>query len=292
MILDRSHKNWVVVVGGLAAVSALVYVLFPPAGLGTYGGTLTGLVFGSVSLAIMIFAALLGARRKRPALRVGRGTTWMKGHIWLSFLLVVLVPLHSGFRMGGNLTTLIWVLFILVTVSGLVGLALQQFLPKIMTESVTLETIYDQIGFITSQLCYEADGLVTGLCGPLGVESIPPEGTKPAKLKEGLPSPDGEKLKKFYLEMLRPGLVKGGKLLPLFKTAAKIESTYSQFKLLLPTSFHGVLNRLEAITEERRQFDRQRVLHWCLHGWIWVHAPASMALLALVIVHAFVALWY
>src|SRR3990167_11379702 len=116
MLIDRAHKNWFVGITFVAAFAIVVYLLFPSS-RGTYGGTIPGLIFGGSAMALMLFAALLGERKKRPVLRVGRGSTWMKGHIWLSLLPVVFVFLHSGFRAGGLMTTVLWVLLATVTLT-------------------------------------------------------------------------------------------------------------------------------------------------------------------------------
>ena len=42
---------------------------------------------------------------------------------------------------------------------------------------------------------------------------------------------------------------------------------------------HGVVDTLESLCDQRRQFDRQARLHSWLHGWLCVHLPLSVALL-------------
>jgi hypothetical protein len=49
---------------------------------------------------------------------------------------------------------------------------------------------------------------------------------------------------------------------------------------------------LENICEEERQLIRQRRLYLWLHGWLLVHVPLSLVLIALGGVHAAVALRY
>ena len=50
----------------------------------------------------MIFAALLGARKKVPVWRVGRAQTWMRGHLWLGVLTLPLtiIQLQALFGFG------------------------------------------------------------------------------------------------------------------------------------------------------------------------------------------------
>ena len=49
---------------------------------------------------------------------------------------------------------------------------------------------------------------------------------------------------------------------------------------------------LAARMEERRELARQKMLHHWLHGWLFVHMPASVILLVLVLVHVVSVLWY
>src|SRR4051812_12888734 len=118
----------------------------------TVGGTPLGLWFGSISLAIFVFAILLSLRKKIPLWRVGTVQRWLRAHIWLTILTIPLVLLHSGFRLGGGMTTLLMVLYAVVMVSGFYGLFLQHIMPRLMKERLPAETVFEQIPHIRSQL--------------------------------------------------------------------------------------------------------------------------------------------
>src|SRR5712691_1856100 len=116
------------------------------------GGTPLGLIFGTISLSIFIFAALLGVRKKIVLWRVGTVQRWLRAHIWLTLLTIPLVILHSGFRLGAPMTTLLIVLYVIVMVSGIYGLVLQHHIPTLMMERLPAESVYEQIPHIRSQL--------------------------------------------------------------------------------------------------------------------------------------------
>src|SRR2546421_2234187 len=116
------------------------------------GGTPLGLIFGAVALSIFIFAALLGVRKKLVLWRVGTVQRWLRAHIWLTLLTIPLVILHSGFRLGGPMTTLIVILYIVVMVSGIYGLVLQHYMPSVMMERLPAESVYEQIPHIRANL--------------------------------------------------------------------------------------------------------------------------------------------
>lgn len=123
----------------------------------TVGGTPLGLWFGSISLAIFVFAALLSLRKKIPLWRVGTVQRWLRAHIWLTILTIPLILLHSGFRFGGPMTTFLMVLYGLVMVSGFYGLFLQHLMPRLMKERLPAETVFEQIPHIRSQLAVAAE---------------------------------------------------------------------------------------------------------------------------------------
>src|SRR3954466_9140780 len=123
----------------------------------TVGGTPLGLWFGSISLGIFIFAALLSLRKKIPLWRVGTVQRWLRAHIWLTLLTIPLVILHSGFRLGGPMTTLLMGLYAIVMVSGIYGLFLQHLMPRLMKERLPAETVFEQIPHIRSQLAAVAE---------------------------------------------------------------------------------------------------------------------------------------
>src|SRR5258708_4735912 len=145
----------------ILGISALLYGIYRvPARDGSMGGTALGLTYGATGFAFMIFAALLGARKKVPVWRVGRAQTWMRGHLWLGLLSLPVLVLHSGLRYGHGLTAVLMTLLIIVVASGVFGAVLQHYMPHVMTREVTMETIYEEIGHVRAQLLEEAEELV------------------------------------------------------------------------------------------------------------------------------------
>src|SRR5438552_11111658 len=162
-IFNRAHAPWFVFVIVATLFATWIYVgNFAPESLSprfrppprfiqtpsehrSVGGTPLGLIFGATSLSIFVFAALLGVRKKIVLWRIGNIQRWLRAHIWLTLLTVPLVLLHSGFRLGGAITTLLMVLFAIVIMSGLYGLVLQHIMPRLMKERLPAETVYEQI---------------------------------------------------------------------------------------------------------------------------------------------------
>ena len=247
----------------------------------------------------MLFAGLLGLRKKFPVWRVGRAQNWMRGHLWLGLVSFPLILLHGGFHFGGLLTRVLMWLFIFVFTSGLLGAALQHFMPRFQTAQLPLETIYEQIDRVRGQLTEEAQKLVEEACAALQGEvssaSERQRATAAAAganwdvtVAAGLDADEqaSSELRRFLSAELRPYLVRTGPRGTRMGDAALAEAMFRQLRVLFPPNLHSCIDDLENICEEKRQLDKQNRLHKILHGWLLVHIPLSYALLVLGAWHA------
>ena len=307
MLIDRTHRKWFVgSLIGLAVATAVYvpYALHSPAG--AKGGSVLGLIYGSVGSAFMLFAGLLGARKKFPIWRVGRAQSWMRGHLWLGFLSFPLILFHGGFHFGGTLTTVLMWLFIIVFASGIFGAALQHFLPRITTEQLPMETIYEQIERVRGQLVDEASRLAEEALGALhGDLLLSTERQRAAAAGAGSVSGDvtvaagleaseelAQQLQDFVSRELVPFLQNVGPGKLSLADPDRARGMFQQLRILLPENLRSTVDDWENICEEKRQLDRQSRYHKLLHGWLLVHIPVSYALLLLGTIHAVIALRY
>jgi len=289
--IDRTHKSWLLASLAMLGAAALVYTLArPAASRGSMGGTPIGLAFGTLGFAFMIFAALLGARKKVPVWRLGRAQMWMRGHLWLGLLSLPLILLHSGFRYGHGLTALLMTLLIVVVASGLFGAALQHYLPSVITREVTMETIYEEIDHVRAQLREEAEQLVAAASKQSAAAVAAGAGSTVTEIavSEDVAAP----LRSFFEQQLAPFLADPGARGRALANAALANSAFAQLRMLVPPALHETIGDLENICDEQRQLTRQAQLHRWLHGWLLLHIPLSFALLVLGAVHAVMALRY
>lgn len=208
------------------------------------GSTLPGFLAGLTASTIIVYDASFALRRWERLrnwiarrLHVSRTERLvpcrpahdrLRRHIWLGLLSVPLVYLHCGPYWGGTLSSALFVGFALVIASGVYGLLLQQFLPRLMRLEVPDETIYAQIPELIEQLRWEAELLVQATCG--AIELLPvtagaasePAGPDPMVLAArahrvgrgaGLldhvpraPIPRTEALRSFYRDRIAPFL--------------------------------------------------------------------------------------
>jgi hypothetical protein len=304
LLIDHTHRNWFIgsVISLVAAT--VVYVGYGVhSGKAPGGGSALGLTYGIAGLSFMVFAGLLGLRKKFPIWRVGRAQSWMRGHLWLGFLSFPMILFHGGFHFGGPLTRVMMWLFVFVFASGILGAALQHFIPRIHTAQLPMETIYEQIGRVRGQLADEAVRLVEEACSALEGEvshasELQRAASASAGTMGGLTVASGlqadeevsTQLKHFLSAEMQPYLEGSGARRTSLSNSAQARTMFQQLRVLLPQSLHSSVDDLENICEEKRQLDRQSRLHRILHGWLLVHIPLSYGLLLLGAVHAVMAL--
>ena len=322
MILDRRQSSWAVGTSAGAVVSLAIYIVYAVrAPNGARGGSLMGLFFAAMGTGAIIFECLLSLRKKYPASPLGRVKTWLSAHVWLGLLSFLLVLEHSGFRWGHGLAGALMWIFAVILVSGIFGVAMQNYVPKRMTELVPKETIYEQIPTVVRGLRMEADERAEFVTADLGIQEEGVEFTRAGGVKQYFDPAQkkgaAEKLQVFidkrkaspqieiednarqamrahYLQEIRPFLTDSTAPASkrLLGSRELVAAYFNHLRTIMPVAAHDVLRDLEEITEERRQLLVQRRLHLWLHTWLLVHVPISFAFLVLTAVHAVLSLRY
>lgn len=304
MLIDRTHRRWFIgSLAGLVIASAIYVPYALRSAAGPRGSSAIGLMYGSVVFAFMLFAGLLGLRKKFPIWRIGRAQTWMRGHLWLGFLSFPVILMHGGFHFGGTLTRVLMWLFIFVYASGILGTVLQHFVPRLHTSRLPMETIYEQIDHVRQQLVGEATKIVEETCAALeGDVGSASEQQRALAAAAGAnwdvtvatslavdEQASGE-LRRLLHDEIEPFLSHSGTHKFRIGKGAVAHALFQQLRVLLPANLHSNIDDLENVCEEKRQLDAQRRLHKILHGWLLVHIPLSYALLLLGAWHAVAAL--
>ena len=320
VLIDRrniaSHAPWIAL-ALLVTAAATVWFFLESHGASMWpgGSSPPGLTFGIVGGLLIVFEFALWGRKKVRAWRIGRVKDWMVAHIWLGLLTVPLLILHSGFRWGGSLSTVLMVLFLIVIASGVWGLILQQIIPTRMLHQVPAETIHSQIDRLVGFMVEDARRLVSATCGPLpGEESeeravavgapvshmtvgaVQTVGNVQGKvLVTRVPKvavPGSEPLRTLFHVSIEPYLLLGKQSRSPLILQNKAEFIFRELKTKLGSETHDAIDILASLCDQRRQLDRQRRLHFWLHNWLIVHLPLSIALVILMFVHIWVALKY
>lgn len=338
MLLDRSQRSWAIFTLVASFIIAWLYFLVfhadrVPVGLriplpawltdraprlhGSVGNSPLGLTYGIIAYAIFIFAVLLNVRKKFPLARLGRAQTWLRAHIWLTILTLPLVFFHAAFRFGGPMTSALMWLYLVVMVSGFYGLGLQQFMPRMIKRNLTLETVFEQIPYLTQQLQASAlkmrDELLpkpaaspaaasaaigsaaqaakAGGVSPSAAAAAVAVAEAPAQPAAAAPDPSVQALLEALRDEVLPYLSARKVRRHRLADTRTADEYFRALRLSVADPYKDKAEQLASWCEERRQMDIQTRYHHWLHGWLLVHVPTSLLLVIMTGWHAVVLLF-
>lgn len=280
------------------------------------GGSPAGLLCGIVAGGIIVFEMALWPRKLLRRLRLIPAKYWLAAHIWFGLASLPLAIAHSGLHLGGWLPTTFMVLFVLCILSGLYGLVLQNLLPRYMLRNLPSETIYNQIDYVSEQTVNDAREMLVTACG------------RRMSLEETLQEErelEGVNTRTIVVGAVRQAGKTSGRTLQTKRVAEAREdrdALWSAFGEIEPYLRQGsiaqtpvtdrqqavqwfarlrsvcspagepIIDILEQMCDQRRQFDIQGRLHRWLHGWLAIHIGLSVAVSVLLVAHIWTALKY
>ncbi len=291
MLIDRRQKRWCFATIGCAFVASLIYGWFSfrsPRGL--TGGSAVGLWYGILGSALMVYAGLLCLHRKLPSWwRIGRRATWLKGHIWLGSLSALLILFHSGFRWGGPVEFGLWIVLILILATGVLGLLLQNIVPRMLSRRIVMETPYEQIPHLCTLLRRKADALMDEVCGRYEAAAVSTEDGNTL----GSVEDERRRVRAFYESGVRQFLGVDYRRTSGFADSLFAASKFADLRELAQVPKNReLLEVLETLCNERRSLGEQQRLQHVLHAWLLVHVPLSVLLLILGVLHVVLSLYY
>jgi hypothetical protein len=267
----------------------------------TIGAKPLGLIFGITAFSIFLFASALGVRKKKRLWPIGRVQSWLRAHIWLTTLTIPLVLFHCGFRTGGPHTTTLFWLYAIVMVSGYWGIALQQFMPRLMKESLPREVVFEQIPNIRSKIFEDAltfrtqmfkkasepapaapapaaPAAAAGETGGAAVAAAPPP----------VVDPSPQVLVDFLDEEIMPFLNDRKARKTRLADTRVSDDVFRILKLNVSDGYRTKVEDVQLWADEHRLMARQERLHMLLHGWLVIHVPISFALVVWTFWHAYI----
>ena len=149
----RRHTNILVTLLLLAlswlVLTVLDVVLYDTAFLS--GWTLTFL---------LVLLTAFNTRKKLPFLAIGSAAAWLQLHIYAGIFSVILFGLHTGLRVPtGPMEITLAIMFLTVSLSGIVGLFLTRALPpRLTTRGETV--LFDRIPILITELREDTEELV------------------------------------------------------------------------------------------------------------------------------------
>ena len=261
-------------VGGILLLALLAGARALGTGGGVRPGGPVGMACGILAALLLLAAALYGARRRTMATssrwRLGSARTWLRVHLYSGALFLFLLLMHSGFRWPeGLFSWALWLLSLWVVATGFFGLFLQRWIPRVLTSGLSLEAHYDRIPELVEEIRTRAATLATHAEGPL---------------------------RTLYRQQLAPVLATPMPRMIYFLDVSGGSRTglreLEYLRSLLPGDEKERLVQLEKLYRSKLELDAHYTLQRALRSWLWLHLPASLALVALVILHILTVLYY
>jgi hypothetical protein len=239
------------------------------------GATFIGLIYGAIGLVAILLLLFLGVRKRWYTSRLGTVQGWTSAHIYLGLLTLLIIPMHAGFHFGWNVHSLAFALLVLTVLSGMVGVILYLLVPRWLTQSES-GMLPDKIESEINRLLGEMEVLASGKFGAF---------------------------RGFYLgemQRARPTKMMGWRILfrGLDRTAVLAARTqeFSKFVSKIPKSDQEDYSQFFGLVLKKAEIEnalaRQMRLKNALEVWLFVHVPASMALLVAVAIHLIVVMTY
>lgn len=200
-------------------------------------------------------------RRRAGALRY-----WMLAHIYLGTIAGVVLLFHAGAHTGSLLTTLLYISFDVVILSGVVGIASYLIAPRILTRIEGEPLLLEDLEGRQKELESEQKSILEKSQGWLKEEIT--EKVYPRFSAKGF----------LFRQILRREDLKA------LVAEAREEFKERMTRVTTDDERELLLDALETAITLRR-VDALLLLHRCLRFWIPVHIVASALMLALMIVH-------
>jgi hypothetical protein len=229
------------------------------------------LVSGWVLFGVLGLLTFFNARKKLPFLPLFKASTWLQFHIYAGLFAVGLCWVHMGFRLPrGALGIVLTGLFLAVSVSGVVGLALSRWLPSRLTVSGE-NLIFERIPALRVAIKQEVEKVVLG----------------------SVPAARSTTIADFYEQRLRTYFEQPRHLwshwLGYSKPLHGLLSEIAALDRYLDAEERSVMAQITEHVREKDNLDFQWAAQGLLKGWLFVHVPLTFALLLVALGHGVLA---
>ena len=255
----------------LAFISIVLYMWHNPLGEPN-GGSWLGYTLGIISAVLVLWLTWFGVRKRQYAVSATGLKVWLSAHIYLGLALVVTATLHSGFQIGWNIHSIAYILMLLTVLSGVVGVFIYAYYPKLMTKNragLSLDEMMGQISELDQDILKAGQQL--------------PEEINTALLKAATETSKGGNI----IEKLSPKNID----CPTLNARNLIEEKFADMGLR-DQNISKVIALLAKKTKLLRRARRDIQIKVILRVWLFFHIPLSIGLLAALFSHILAVFFY
>jgi hypothetical protein len=235
------------------------------------GGSWYGYTLGTIGALLIVWLSLLGIRKRAMTRGAWSLKAWASAHVYLGLALVVIATLHTGFQFGWNVHTLAYALMMLVILSGTFGISVYATLPQALSSNRDEQTqgqMLDALRALDRQLHEAAQPLDRHHADLVlaALEQDPSAGGLVARLSGR------------YRHCATQAAIDG------FNRATLGEAR------------EPAIERVESLLQRRMaqlaRLRRHMRIKGLLEVWLYVHVPATFALLAALTAHIISVFYY
>ena len=270
--LRHGHFRWAKIAAVVAVIAILIYAIDDPQPRPS-GGSAYGYVLGTIGAGLILWLTALGLRKRTMTRGVWSLKAWTSAHVYLGLSLLVIATLHTGFQFGWNVHTLAYALMVLVILSGMVGVALYVSLPPMLSTNrgeLTEAQMVAALRSLDRQLLDAAqplDQTRADIVGRALREDPLAVGTFARLTGRRRDDPTRDALDAVRTD--RP---------------ARTANPADPMRMI-----EGLLERRQSMLDRLR---RHLQLRGLLEIWLYVHVPATIALIAALIAHIIAVFFY
>ncbi|MCH8246676.1 MAG: hypothetical protein IH951_09750 [Bacteroidetes bacterium] len=234
-------------------------------------GNAWGLGYGIGATVALVAVLLYTVRRRTMKLRPpGRAWTYLQVHVYGGGIFLLLMLMHTGFRIPSGIHTWwLWLISLWVVGSGVLGIVIQKWIPTVLSAGLAVEVHYDRVPELIEHIRTRSEKIVASA---------------------------DERLREFYESRVAPSLVAPEpRLMYFIDITGGIHARIKPFeylRALLPASDQESLDELKELFNTKLEIDAHYTLQRVLRTWLILHVPISMVLVVLLFIHIFSVLYY
>lgn len=263
------RKKWPVIFV-LTLLLACVSYAFYAYHYETDAGTVPGMAYGITGAGMLVFLMLYKIRKHTYRYKVGSTQEWLKAHMYISVLCIIIISMHTGFKIEGAFSGILFASFILVAANGVFGAMLYNTIPLAISKYGKNIVLKEDIEGNLSNFLAEADISVAD---------------------------SSDEFKAIYKKQLRPifEITKTRWEYLLTEERALINSTknlYETLKKDIPAGEVYDLNILVSLLVEKEKMAFMWAKLRIMRVWLNWHLPLTTAMVTALVIHVATIIYY
>ncbi|MGI9508599.1 MAG: hypothetical protein ACR2QJ_04535 [Geminicoccaceae bacterium] len=215
----------------------------------------------------MALLSIFNLRKKLNILPLMRMSTWLQLHIYTGLVCLLLFLLHTSFSLpNGPFEVMLWILYVTVTASGLIGIALSRFLPHRISARGE-RVIFERIPVLRAQIARDVE--------ELAMRSV--EETRASTIAD------------FYAADLAPYLRRPkhliGHLIGGNRPERRLHVAIRELERYLDERGRQILGEIDQLVSAKADLDYQYAMQATLKSWLFFHLPLTYGLMLFTLAH-------